>query len=471
MQNLSLDNVFTISVSEPGAPVGAFNTSNVAVFTHEVAAPSFGSDGYKIFISPEGIAADFGSNSITAKLINAIFGQKPNIRQNNGYAVVVPMLPAIRTINFDAVPASGQFILDIAGGDTAPILFNDNAAAVQAKVRAIGSAYANAVVTGDFATGFVITFKGSYGDIPVVIEGNTLETVAPAPVVATVVETQAGETAKDALIRADGLVEFFGFIFTRELNAVDMDALGEANAPLRKIGVVVGSAEADLEAGGKLEQLTAKSYRNTRGVYYGGADSIKFPATFIGRALCVNFSGNNTTLTMHLKDQVGLAADPTITQNILQKAKTAGAEIFGSFRGVAKTYTSGANDFFDNVYNLLAFIELLQVAEFNLYGQTPTKIPQTDGGSDAQKKVARGICEQFVTNQFLSPGEWTRPETFGDQEEFLENIRQRGYFIYMQPVSQQPVADRENREAPLMQIAIKYAGANHSGSAIIAINK
>ena len=50
------------------------------------------------------------------------------------------------------------------------------------------------------------------------------------------------------------------------------------------------------------------------------------------------------------------------------------------------------------------------------------------------------------------------------------NILNVGYYIYSAPVNLQNTADRVARKAPLVQIAIKEAGAIHSTGLVIDIN-
>jgi hypothetical protein len=52
----------------------------------------------------------------------------------------------------------------------------------------------------------------------------------------------------------------------------------------------------------------------------------------------------------------------------------------------------------------------------------------------------------------------------------LRNIEEVGYYIYSLPVNQQAQTEREERKAPLIQIALKEAGAIHSSNVLVYIN-
>lgn len=474
MSNLSIENVINISVSQAGQGAGEYNTSNLAIFTEEAFESStFGSDGYKIYLEPSEVATDFGTNSETYRKALAVFSQQPNILAGGGYLTVIPLLVESQSLSFDAVPDSGSFVVSYDGDDSAAINHDDTLEDVQTKIRAI-TGLETVVVTGSYGDGFTIQFFGEYGDIAdVTTSSNTLES-SSTPVVITVAETSSGETIAEAITRSGELVEYFGLMLTEQLNESELLEVAAVIQPLNKIGFFGSNQSSDLDEDGKFDKVRQANYDKTRCLFYGSSsesDLFKFVASYAGRALSTNFSGANTTQTMHLKDLIGVVADSTMTQTLLNKAQLAGVDVYVSIQGVPKTFTSGANGFFDDVYNLLWFVGGLRIAGFNVLAQTGTKIAQTENGVDSLKSSYRRICEQAVTNQFLAAGSWNSPNTFGIQEDFFENIRQRGYYIFSTPVALQPVADREARKAPLIQIAAKYAGSVHSSNVVVNINR
>ena len=123
------------------------------------------------------------------------------------------------------------------------------------------------------------------------------------------------------------------------------------------------------------------------------------------------------------------------------------------------------------MYNLNWFKFAQEVALFNTLATVGTKIPQTEAGMETIRNSAAQICQQAVSNGFIAPGSWTSAETFGNPDDLRRNIESKGYYIYTQPVAEQNQADREDRIAPTVQVAIKYAGAVHKINAIININK
>ena len=472
MSEISIGNVFEVSVSAPGVGAGTQNTSNLAIFTRDTAAASFGTDGYKLYVDPSEVVKDFGSNSVTAKMANNVFAQRPNIRGGNGYLAIIPMLSQVQDINFDKVPTAGTLVLDLDGSPTAAIAFNATEEQILAAIKALDPVlYKDIEVEGTMATNIQIKFVGVKTQVVVTIGANSLTNAGAVTV--TTIGTEL-EPADAAFVRGSALVHFFGLLYSFELSQISLLAVAALLAPLRKIGFFLGSQAIDNDAGGKLDLLRQAGYVNSRGLLRIDTveNGVIYTAAYASRGLCVDFSGSNTVLTMHLKDLVGVIGDKNITQTILEKAKVSGADVYINFdRNVAKTFTSGGNDFYDNVYNILSFIDAIQIAGFNVLATVSTKVPQTEGGMDILKGASRKVCEQYVRNGFIAPGEWTSPVTFGPQADFLDNIRQRGYYIWSAPISQQSVVDREARKAPLQQLAIKYAGAFHSGSIIITINE
>ena len=469
--NLNISNVINISVSQAGAGLGAFNTSNLAIITHEAFAISFGVLGYKLYKSPDDVATDFGSSSITYAQALAVFSQQPNILAAGGYLVIIPAHTSVQNFAFSLVATGGTFVASYGGHDSAAINWNDTATQIQTKLRAIVGLEA-CVVTGTIAAGFSVA-TNAYGPLALITTGTNSLVATATPIVITVTSTTTGEKFSEAITRTSGLIQYFGVIQTAIMTQVDLLAHAAVMQPLIKIGAVVSRTQADVQVGGMIDLLRTGSFSHTRGLYYGEASDIlalTMMAAYMGRALSTNFSGSNTTQDMHLKELIGIQPDPSMTQTILNLCVAAGADSYCSIEGLPGVFCSGKNTFFDRVYNLLWFVASLQVAGYNALKQTGTKISQTENGSKVLSSAYRLVCEQGITNEYLAPGEWTNPTTFGKQEDMLANIRQRGYYIYSQPIAQQSAADRQDRKAPLIQVGIKEAGSMDSSSLIINVN-
>lgn len=281
------------------------------------------------------------------------------------------------------------------------------------------------------------------------------------------------ETVQDAIIRTKDLVQYFGVMTDTILSGANMLLVGAVVQALNKVDFMVQKLAASVEPGGSLDLVRTGGLWKSRGLFYDTStdlDAILYQAAYAGRALSTVFSGSNTTQNMHLKELATIQPDPNMTQTLLGKAKAAGADIYPSFAGLPKLYTSGKNKFFDQVYNLGWFVGALEIAGFNYLAQASTKVPQTEQGMDGLKGAYRKACQQAISNAYGAPGVWNSPTTFGDQADMLANIKQIGYYIFSSPIALQSQADREERVAPLVQIALKEAGGSNSSTAIVNVN-
>lgn len=281
------------------------------------------------------------------------------------------------------------------------------------------------------------------------------------------------ETLSAAINRADSLVQFFGILSTKDYDASEVASAAAVVQTMNKMLFVVSNDPTDIAAQGSFASIAEAGYDKTRCLAYlstGTTDAKVMAAAYAGRALSTQFEASNTTQTMHLKDLVGVTADPTMTQTQLNLCQACGADAYVNIAGVAKTFTSGANGFFDQVYNRCWFLGALEVAGFNALAKVSTKVPQTEPGMTILKGAYRLVCERGIRNGYLAPGTWNSADRFGDVEAMLRNIEEVGYYIYSLPVNQQAQTEREARKAPVVQIAVKEAGAIHSSNVIVYIN-
>lgn len=476
--NISISNVLNVSVASPQAGISAYNTSNLAIFSRETYASTFGSLGYKIYLDPTGVGTDFGTSSNTYKMALGIFSQQPNILNNGGYLVVIPFLSAaqdqIVTVTFPATPASGTWEISYNSNATSALTTTETAAALQTALRLLAG-LGSCLVTGSISAGFTIDAGTTGVGFPFLIVSNTLLDANGVAITPVVTVTQAGSTAETidhAINRTSTLVSYFGVMSAEIPSQIVMLAAAAVIQTKNMIGLFVSITAGDVAPGGMLDLLRSGGFTQSRGLFYDDvlATALVYMASYAGLGFSVNFGGSNTTITMNLKTLSGVQPDPNITQTLVTQCSVSGVDIYVSIQGVSKVLCYGTNDFFDNQYNLQAFAGAVTVAYFNALAQTNTKVPQTEDGMNVIKGAIRTVCEQYVANQFIAPGQWNSPTTFGNQANLLANILQRGYYIYSSPVSQQLAATRATRAAVPVQIAIKYAGAIQSGTCIIYVN-
>ena len=255
-------------------------------------------------------------------------------------------------------------------------------------------------------------------------------------------------------------------------NPIDADSellatWGQANDVL---GYDVFSADAnlDVDATNTVWKIKLAGETNYR-MLFSAADNRKLAVGYMSRAHTVNFAAENSALTMHLKEIKGVVAE-AYSQSDITSAKNVGLDIYTTIKDVTVTLTSGANDFMDNRYNIIAFIDAVQTDMFNLLKQTGTKIPQTVSGVNQLVDQGEKTTRDFVRAGVFAPGTWSSPDSFGDDEVFNRNIEQFGFYWLAGRLSDQSQADRQARKSPVLQAAVKNAGAIHSVDIIINFN-
>ena len=104
----------------------------------------------------------------------------------------------VQDITFSAVPASGDFTLVYDGDETNAIDYTDTNTTVQTELNSLAG-LSSVTVTGDFTSGFTVTFTGSDGEQDqeaLTVGTNTLQDSGPADVDITITETTKGVLAQ-----------------------------------------------------------------------------------------------------------------------------------------------------------------------------------------------------------------------------------------------------------------------------------
>jgi len=288
------------------------------------------------------------------------------------------------------------------------------------------------------------------------------------------------ETVREALTRTKNLIYYFGILIDEEMGsqASEFAALAAMVQTLDKVFFYCSSSITDLEPGSMLDLLQSGGLSQTRAFYHGNPllngslaqQTQIFAGAYSGRALCVDFGGSRTMLTMNLKSLTIIQPDQTIGDTQLAKAAAAGIDVYCGIGNISEMITSGANEWFDAVYIQYWLKSALQMAGINYLAGTSTKIPQTEEGMNGLKDAYAKVCTAGVVNGSVAPGSWTSSDVFGNLADLTRNIATVGYYIYSTPVTQQSQSDRVNRKAPLVQIGVKLAGAIHSSNVIVQLN-
>ena len=499
--------VVSASATTPARGLEPLKLSTILLMTEDTPVTPL-TTSYIIARTATAVSSQFGTETETAQQANIIFSQQPNILANNGYLIVAPY----QTIEFDNPATAGTL--------TTPVLTTnlENFKEVTDGVLNLTIDSTNKQVTAlDFSEAETLediaqVIQAKYTDVTVTVSENeelvfTSNTTGAASSVtvaamsggsgtdlygagyingaaAVTVEGKAEEqgtrpeTLSEAITRMAGEIYFEGILTTRQLE--DDEAIAASltvQALQNRIFPLPASTTAALTAGSGLFAKVQSNNRTKCLLYTKGAspeeaalNSRLFAAAYISRGFAVNYNGSNTTITMNLKDLVGVEADTNISETILNQCAQLGVDCFPSIEGLPKVVSNRQGTmYFDQVANLIWFVNAIQTAVFNTLATTQTKIPQTEAGMEKIAKAVKGVCNQAVTNGYIAPGTWNSPDTFGNYDDFMRNIEEFGYYQYHQPIAEQAQTERENRQAPLWQVAAKEAGAVHSANILITI--
>lgn len=276
-------------------------------------------------------------------------------------------------------------------------------------------------------------------------------------------------------------IQFFGGVLVAGVTPTDSDwitAAATAESLRVKLFIPQFLTAALTPSTGLFAIISASAEPHARMLLYTQAGTAlgtrRMAAAYAGRAMSVDFTGSSTTNSMHLKQLATVLADTGITQTTLNTCITLGVDVYCSIAGRPSVFstggTTGGNAFFDEVYNLDWLVLALQTAGFNALASTSTKLPQTEPGIAVLRGAYINVLNQAVTNGYVAPGAWNSPELFGNPADLIRNILEAGFYVYNTPVNLQSQSAREARQAPVIQLAIKLAGAVHSSAVVVYVN-
>lgn len=244
----------------------------------------------------------------------------------------------------------------------------------------------------------------------------------------------------------------------------------EGASPARTVGFTTQNAAAMDPASttdlGYL--LKAAGYSKTI-VQYSSTNAYAI-ASFFGKALSPNFNGVRTTITMKFKQEPGVISE-TLSESQAVALRAKNINVFVAYQNssaIVQEGTVAGGRFWDEVHGLDWLANAAQTDLWNTLYTTPTKIPQTDEGVHTLLTVFESTLSRGVDNGLIAPGQWNQ-EGFGQLKR--GDPLPKGFYVYAPLVASQAQSDREARRAPLLQAAIKMAGAIHFVDCTISINR
>lgn len=486
---------YTINVSIATAPagLGEFNTNTVCLFTNE---QPLSVEPCIWAVNAQDAINEYGTDSLTAKMVQALFTPVPNLRSGNGQVLIFPYIAtdatpgstttvAITTTVLTALKliSSGDLTVTIDGTDyTASGINLTQINTIADIVSILKNQYLDCDIkivetnkiqftSRNYGTNSAVTLKATTGGTGTDLYGSSY--FDGANQISVTGAAQTGTTLAEALAQAEEVGYFGGVLTTQIMDNAGIEAAAtavqakdhvyfEGIQSLKNIGTLGAAIKA---AGLKKTRLLAKTDE--------GAEACKTAiATYATIAQSSNYSGADTALTMNLKELTGIKPDGNINSTYYNLAKQTGVDIYATTEGLSCVYSFDNGYYTDDATNLLWLKKALEVSGFNYLRKTNTKIPQTEAGMVGLKNAYETRCIQGVRNGVIGVGlKWNDSIPFGDPEEFQRNIEEKGYYIYSLPIAQQSQAEREERIAPLVQIAIKMSGAIHSSNVIVQVQR
>lgn len=228
-------------------------------------------------------------------------------------------------------------------------------------------------------------------------------------------------------------------------------------------GALVASTTSDIAY--QLKQLGC----NKTFVQYSSSNP-RAVVSLLGRILTVDYTGNNTTITLAYKKEPGIVAEAlNSTQADSLKAKNCNAFLaFNNDTAILLNGVAVSGVFIDIVTGTDWLAVTLMTSLYNVLYTSTTKVPQTDAGTQLLVVTAEAVCAQAVINGLLAPGVWNSGG-FGILKQ--NDLLVKGYYVYAPKVSSQNPADRAARKSVPIQVAAKLAGAIHEVSIAVTVNQ
>lgn len=310
-----------------------------------------------------------------------------------------------------------------------------------------------------------IFFSQSPKPTPVYV-GRWAKTLASA-------EEGSVETLLQAVNACLQYTNWYGLAIADSADLVEADVISVAAAieasSLSRI-LAVTTADVNVLVAGNTDnigyKLKAAGYART---FWQYSSSSKYAAiSAFGRAFTVNFTGSNTTITLKFK------TEPGITYETLTTAQAAAIDAingnvyvyYANDTAIIQQGVMANGDFFDERHGLDWLQNYVQTNLYNLLYTSTTKIPQTDAGVTRLMANVEASLDQAVNNGLIAPGVWNGGPI--GQIESGDTLT-KGYYVYADAVANQAQSDREARKSPVIQAAIKLAGAIHYGDVQINV--
>ncbi len=289
----------------------------------------------------------------------------------------------------------------------------------------------------------------------------------------TMVTGAPAETLEEATVALLDINTWYGAFYTGDIedqDVINTAALISASTPshicaftLKETDELDGTQTSSL--GYELAQLG-----NNRVLPMYSSTNDNAAMSVLGRMSTVNFEGSNTTITLMFKQCPGVEPEylKTSQANALQRNNVNVFAAYQNDTSILQYGTMSGGWYIDEVHGLDWLQNRVETDLWNLLYTSTTKIGQDESGMTAILSTVNSSLEAGVRNGLIAPGVWNGDE-FGTLKR--GDTLTTGFYVYIQPLEEQAQADREQRKAPPIQIAVKLKGAVHSIDVTITVNR
>lgn len=276
-----------------------------------------------------------------------------------------------------------------------------------------------------------------------------------------------------AAVLANMSAAWYGLMFQASVQPtddqnIDVSTFIEALDLTRIFGVTITNTNvlSALVTTDLASRMKAAAFRQSFCQYSSNAYAI---ASFFGRAFSVDFTANNSTITLMFKQEPGVDGED-LSENEALTLKNKRCNVFVDYVNDTTIIQHGVMSgpaYFDEVHGVDWLQNETQTGVYNVLYTSP-KVPQTDAGVNRLTNSISNSFSKGVNNGLIAPGIWNGP-SFGTLKtgDFLKT----GYYIYAQPVALQSQSDRDARKSPPIQAAFKFAGAIQEVDVLVEANR
>lgn len=278
-----------------------------------------------------------------------------------------------------------------------------------------------------------------------------------------------------AAVLANISAQWYGLMFAASVQPTDDQNIDvcdfiEALELKRSFGVTIQNTNvlSALVTSDLASRMEDGAYRQSFNQYSSSAPFAV--ASIFGRAFTVDYTAENTTITLMFKQEPGVTAED-LTENQALILANKRCNVFVEYVNDTMILQHGVMSgpvYMDETFGLDWLQDAVQTACYNVLYTSKTKIPQTDAGVNKISNAIDGVLGQAVLNGLVAPGIWNA-DGFGQLN--TGDYLKTGYYIYAQPVALQSQSDRDARKAPPIQVAVKLAGAIQEIDVLIDVNR